>query len=417
MVDEALDTICFSVPNEKFLYKVAGRWVLDSPVNEKGAISHLVFHGVGPREAKTIVKGGAVRMVHGIDIVPNEGEFVKQNGVQYLNVWAKPTLVPVPGDYPRIRRVLSWLTDADDAAEDWVRNWMAAKVQNPALLPRTAIVLAGQPRSGKGTFAYFMQTMLGPENCATISRRTLDTQFNARWINKLFVLADEITEGDKKRSLFEDMKTYIASDDTEIEAKFANRLKQRNRLAWVIATNDKVAPVIVEKGDRRYTVLTNHKPLTPEYKEMILGCFDPATGKPTPSFLEEIQAFYADCLAYPVVPGRVSDPYDNSARTALIGAGASSLELFLAEVDRGNFDFWFDQVKHTDSVDDQDFGERNGVSKLAVYRAYCGYCKRTGTVANRFSGFAAAVDNHHPGWPSVAVNGADCYLIPRTARP
>jgi hypothetical protein len=414
LIDEALKTFCFSVPHEKFLYKIDGRWQLDSPIGEKGIISHLVSKRINTKLAKGLIKNGAFKTVHGIDIIPGEGEFVEQGGAQYLNVWARPSLVPEAGEYPRIRRILSWLTNKDETAEDWLRNWVAAKVQNPALLPRTAVVLAGQPRSGKGTFALLMQSMLGPENCATISRRTLDTNFNARWINKLFVLADEITEGDKKRSLFEDLKTYIASDDTEIEAKFANRLKQRNRLAWVIATNDKVSPVIVEKGDRRYTVLTNHTTLTAEYTAMILGCFEPSNGKPTESFAAEMRAFYHDCLTRSVDASKVSMPHENGARDALINAGASSIDLFVAEVKAGRFDFWFEQTKFRDTHDleKQDFGAR-GISRIAVYRTYRLFCERTGTMANRFSGFGAAVANYDPPWTEVAVDGVDCYIVPR----
>jgi hypothetical protein len=430
MAESPLESIVYSVPHEKFFYKMDDRWSLTTPVGQQGILRHLVSRGMSPTMAKAILKEEEFRVVHAVDIVPARyGETVPDivstpGNFLVLNVWARPRLEPAAGEFPRIDKVLRWLTKDDEKAVEWLKNWIAAKVQDPALVPKTAVVFSGTPGSGKGTFARVVREMLGPENCANITRRALENKFNARWANKLFVLADEVVTKEHYVDIAEDLKGYITSDFIEIEGKGENQKAQRNRIAWVFASNDPISPILVERGDRRYSVFTNHTPLSDEYRTMLKDAYLP-DDEPTPEFAAEIAAFYHYCLSRTVDPVAVSTPYDNDSRKDLISASASGHEMFLREVDENGIEpHLTTEVERVLGYDNPRanwlFGA-DGVSKTAVYQAYVHYCRLNGAKPSKINRFGIAVKNHvNPDgerWDEAKItapNGhrVSCYVIP-----
>jgi hypothetical protein len=435
-LEAPLDTVVESIPHEAYFYKLNGRWCLDSPVGPHGITAHLVEAGLSVYEARDIVKNKQLRRVHHVDLFPAKygdtmPDLVKlPDGKWALNIWDPPRLTPMQNPYPSIERLLSWLTGHDPQGVAWLKNWIAAKLQDPALVPKVAVLFAGAHGSGKDTFAKILMAMLGPGNCAKISRRNLENRFNARWVGKLFVFANEVVTKEHYTDIAEELKEYITSDTTEIEGKGQNQRRQTNRLSWVFASNDTISPLLVERGDRRYTIFANHTPLPPqpgaspeatEYADMIRALYLP-NDEPTEAFMAEIAGFYYDTLHCSVDHRASSTPYHNEAREDLITASETPADSFFRDVQETGIDEYLEAAKQgaLGLVDEAtyDFGEK-GLSRYAVHQAYVAYCKLHGGHSLKANRFGIAVKNHRPEWPSVRVYCAPtqrqvyCYQVPR----
>lgn len=104
-------------------------------------------------------------------------------------------------------------------------------------------------------------------------------------------------------------------------------------MAWWFTSNS-ITPVRVEgPNDRRYTVFAALNPPSVEYKAMLEGIHRPDGGF-TADFEQEMAAFADALMKHQVDRVLAARPYLNAAREALIDAGRSSAEHFLAEVEQ-----------------------------------------------------------------------------------
>ena len=417
----------YLIPVEKFVYKRGGYWNLSEPVGKEGIKNHLLEMGLSEAESTVLLKQREYLRVYGADLVPNQPPiFASDDGKLYLNTWVPPSIQPKPGVHPRIDAIMGWLTREDAAGIHWLLHWMAAKVQNPELTPKVAIVFSTEPGGGKGTVALVMRHLLGMENTATIKREELENKFNARWVGKLFVLADEVISNENVRDISNLLKILIDGNELEIEGKGKDQKAIRNRLAWMFASNDRISPVALDEYDRRYTFFSNHDPLTLEYDGLVKGCYH--MSYPTPEFREEMAALYHELLQLKVDWSLISRPYQNEARKLLIEANKPTHEQFCAEVDDHGIDDLLEHiVVHSDfglqkTRSEWDFGI-NGVSTQVLYRCYVEFCKRTGARPLKVNKFGVALRNHRPEWPFARnlVPGTkdrriNCYVVTRATK-
>lgn len=394
----------FVIPWERFVYRRDGRWLVTEPIGKEGITNHLLESGMAPDEVKAMLQSRSYNKVYGVEIVPGVGHFHEEGGRWYLNTWVEPRVVATPGEYPRIERILDFLTDGDAAGAEWLAHWLALKVQNPAIVPRVAAVFTTKPGSGKGTLAKILSLLLGPENCATIEGSALESRFNARWADKLFVLADEVLTSESVKDVSNRLKVLIDAEHIELEGKGENQRAVRNRLAWMFASNDDVAPVVLEVGDRRYSVFSNHSPVPDEYKQMLKDAWEDDGATPTASFAAEISAFYHDLLELEVDRRLVSSPYDNAARDELIEANLPSHRLFFRYVDDVGVDALLDRVvtqgdwSLSRTRPEWDFGA-DGLATNIIYQCYVLFCRDAGAKALKLNKFGSAVKKH--GWRPV----------------
>jgi hypothetical protein len=420
-----LSDFAYHIPLEKFVYRHPDRsWNTGEMVSKEGIRNHLLWGGWSMPEIKILLQEGSYLRVHGTDFAPGKEPLMRQaDGRFYLNTWIRPTLEPLPGEYPTIERILAWLTNDDQDAQLWLCSWMAAKVQKPDFVPKVAVVLAAEQGTGKGTLASVLQRMLGEANCATIERSALENKFNSRWIDKVFVLADEVLSHDNLKDVSNLLKVLIDGSEIEIERKGKDQRTIRNKLAWMFASNDKVAPVVLESSDRRYSVFSNHNMLTPEYDALLKGCFVASDkARVTPTFAREIQAFYYDLLHMDVDYVLISKPYANVSRAELIEANLSSHEMFFKSVQESGVDEWLVAVLRKDwnlekARGDWDFGE-HGLSLGMLYACYVEFCRTAGGKPLKINRFGVAVRNHRPIWEHSSRMGASkkrvhCYKAPR----
>jgi hypothetical protein len=424
---DPLADFAYMVPSEKFVYRSAGAWNLTEIVGKEGIEHHLLEIGWEGEAIKTVLEERAYLKVYGWDLAPGQKSvFANEEGRCLLNTWRPPDLKPAPGDWPTIRRVVEWLTRGDPKGVEWLLGWMAWKIQQPDLVPKLAVVLATQPGGGKGTLAHCMRLMLGPQNTSVLKREELESRFNARWVDKLFVLADEVLSHENVKDISQLLKILIDGNEIQLEAKHRDGRAVRNRLAWMFASNDSIAPVVVEQGDRRYSVFANHEPLPAGYRASLDACFEADRVTMTPAFSAEVAAFYDYLLKLPVDREFVSRPFDNVDRRLLVEASLPTHEMFFRHVDEGGLDEILDTIAHyhdfaaQQSRAEWDFGPE-GVACQMVYRAYQEFCKRIGGKPLKMNRFGVAAQNRPGAWPKVRrSNGRRqvyCYVVPRTTSP
>jgi phage/plasmid-associated DNA primase len=395
-----LPPFVYVIPWERFVFMHRDRWALNAPLSKEGIIEYLIAENVPVDIARELItKQKNYLRAHGLDMLPGRPFLANEGAKLYVNTWVAPTRSPRPGPHPTVDAVLGWLTGHEAEGVRWVTNWMAAKVQNPELLPKTSIVFSGQQGAGKNTFSLIMATMLGPENCAEITRKSLENRFNTRWAgSKLFVFADEVMTRDNLKDISNDLKVLITSRDVEVEGKGKDQYATKNRLALAMGSNDDVTPVWIESGDRRYSVFSNHDLITDEYRETLARAFH--KNEPTEAFLQEVEGFWAELLAMSVDYEFIARPFANKDRAALIAASAPPHKTFLSQVDEIGFDAVVESLKVGFFLPEAWDGEENGVSKEAVYAAYKAFCEAVGGKPLGRVRFGNAVRNHRPSWPS-----------------
>ncbi len=395
----------FVAPLEKFVLRLGGMWNTSAPIGRIGLRSCLIASGWAVYDVDQMLKAAQYQTVLGWDRKPNAGPIYLRGGLTdcaYLNIWVPGEVVPSPGPYPTIQAAMGWFTGTEPTAATWLTSWIAQKLQNPMLNPKLAVVLASQPGAGKNFLGTVLKLILGPENCAEITQGQLSSQFNARWADKFLVIANEVVSRENLRDISNELKVLIDSPEIEIQAKHRNQVVVPNRLAFLFTSNDIIAPVAIERGDRRYSVFVNHTVVPTEHRAAMDACFEPTDkSSPTPAFRAEIAGFYAAMLATEVDHSLVSRPYDNSARRAMISAASESHQEFFAIVSAGGLDDLIETVVATGDWTlattraNWDFGT-DGISNDMLYQCYRAFCSRRGQRPLGHAKLITALGNYTP---------------------
>lgn len=408
----------YYIPAERFVYKTGGKWAFHSPVSKAGITHWLLSHKWDEEQISVVLKGYLYPKVVGTDIFAGKGELVEESGSTWINLWKAPTLEPKEGAYPNIERILDWLTGHDAGGVEWLCHWLALKVQNPEIVPKVAVVMGTQPGAGKGTLYRVIQEMLGEDNCTNIGRAALESQFNARWAQKLFCLADEVVSNDNSPDVANRLKMLIDSTYIELEGKGKDQVSVKNRLAWIFASNDKISPVVVEDGDRRYTVFTNYDDVASDYVEAVNSLYQEDRVTVTPEFYAEIQAFYHDLLNLKVDLGLVRYPFVTKAKKGLINANAPSHDLFFERFQKAGLDKIIQDVApfcdYRFLQDRNVWSTEDTIQEQALYRLFTAYTRHIGGKAMRMNRFLTALNNNRPVWEPLKKNGDTYYHFPTT---
>jgi hypothetical protein len=411
---QAVSEFAYSVPHERYIYRLGTKWQDGTPVTDKGIRQFLVARGYPVDLAEAILKKGLFTRTLKNDIVPNEPAITKdEEGHAILNLWSPPRLSPAEKQTPapRVEAILEWLTGCphenptpeQEGGLVWLIHWLARKVQNPALLSLVAPIFGTEPGAGKNTLFGIVAAMLGEDNCVIIDRGQLESKYTP-WGSALFVLGDEIKSSENAKDVEEKLKILIASPKVMVEVKNVNAVTIPNRKAWMFASNDRISPIKIDPNDRRYTYFRNHTPVTPEYDALVRSCYLPDGSGFEPAFVEEIRGFWRMLLDLTVEVAYVSRPYRNEAREGLISTGFSAHELFVKAATEDGIDALLDAMLDTprglkfrgeQARKEWDFG-KEGIAKTAIYEAYRAFCETEGKHPLSATRFGPAV-RHIPG--------------------
>lgn len=172
----------------------------------------------------------------------------------WYNTWDGFSVKPRPGSCNLLlNHIKEVICNGNDYHYNWLLDWCADCVQDPANPKGTAIVMRGDEGTGKGTLANTIGELFGPHYRHLIDDSHLLNNFNAHMIDALFVFADEITWGGNIKSAGK-LKGMVTEKYLVGERKGVDAIGYRNMTHIMIASNnDWVVPA--GANSRRWFVL------------------------------------------------------------------------------------------------------------------------------------------------------------------
>jgi putative DNA primase/helicase len=183
---------------------------------------------------------------------PGAGEFfVDDRGCNALNIWVKPTLVPVEGDVTPFLGHVEYLLNGDSRMIDHQLDFLAHLVQHPEIKMKSTILIVGPPGVGKTFIAEWMVPLLGEDNVAFIDSNDLENQFNGYMDGRVLVVVNELISLSKKAS--NKLKSYITDAKMTINRKNIPTYDYNNCANFLLYSNYEDAAKI-DTGDRRFAI-------------------------------------------------------------------------------------------------------------------------------------------------------------------
>lgn len=328
------EKIAYNAPQGVFYRHSEGAWQIASPIRKESLTDHLIgllTGSCGKPHAQALIDHILSRQVYGFDCQSTKDQIVRKNEVPMLNLYAFPTLQPSPGKCPRIKEVLRLLCDDNKEVMKWVLNWSAALTQHPERRAMVAVVvLSPQQGIGKSLYGRLLAAIIGEGNSTVVSNKALKDSFNSHYVTKLLVLADEVAVNRGSSNTMAEVKAAITDDRVHCATPYASRTTITNRMSWWLTSN-KPDPILIEKDDRRFTVLAPGK-ASGEYRQMLRDCFDSQTSEFSVSFREEVEAFAYHLHNMAVDWNLISRPIFTEAKRGLQGISAESLDAFCQEI-------------------------------------------------------------------------------------
>ncbi len=175
----------------------------------------------------------------------------------YYNLWRGFGVQPKQGDWSLMRQhLLEVICQGNIAAFNYLMSWFSHIIQDPGAgerRPGVAVVLKGNPGTGKGIVVRQFQEILGPHFLHVYNQSYITGRFNAQLSNTLLAFIDEgFWAGDKAAEGI--IKGLITEPTNCVEYKGRDVIQVKNHIRIIIASNnDWVVPVCL--GERRFFVL------------------------------------------------------------------------------------------------------------------------------------------------------------------
>jgi hypothetical protein len=246
-------------------------------------------------------------------------------GPEDYNAYRGFKVQPKAGNWERNKAHIKRIICCDnDEHYLWVLNWMAAMIQRPGQHAFAAIVLIGEPGTGKG---HFVTEMLGrcfhPQQFVAINGAgQLTEKFNEILSGKVLVFPDESTWGGDHRAVGR-LKALVTESHVMIERKFLPAISEPSHLHIVISSNENW-PVPVGKHDRRFLVMrvSEERRQDTVYFADLRAELD-AGGR---------AAMLAELLAWPIREEWLTRPPGSEEKAALALRGLQPIERWWLEV-------------------------------------------------------------------------------------
>ncbi len=177
-------------------------------------------------------------------------------GIDELNTWQGFAVEPLPGGscdlyLAHIRDVVS---NGEKSIYEYLLDWMAKSVQEPHRKIGTALVLRGDPGTGKGTFAKPFTELFGSHGMTITDPSLLVGSFNGHLEHCVTLFADEAVGANMDKKGESIVKALVTEETIAINAKFKAAGQRASYLRIIMASNEELA-VRISKGDRRFVVL------------------------------------------------------------------------------------------------------------------------------------------------------------------
>lgn len=182
------------------------------------------------------------------------------------NLWSGWPTVPKEGTCTTLLELLEYLCSEEKNARDifqWVLKWLAYPIQHPGAKMRTALVFHGPQGAGKNFFFESVMSIYGDYG-RIVDQSAIEDKFNDWASRKLFLIADEVVARAELFHVKNKLKGLITGDWIRINPKNVAAHDERNHVNLVFLSNEH-QPLVLEKGDRRYTVIWTPPTLPPSF--------------------------------------------------------------------------------------------------------------------------------------------------------
>lgn len=371
--------IAYSAPQGVFYLHREGRWQIETPWRPDALSRHLTGklpEKCGPKHVRALTETVLRRQVYGFGYSSTSGPVV-ENDEPLLNLYAPPDVDPIAGQFPRIREILEVLCDGHQPTMQWLIHWSAALVQRPERRGMVScLVISPQQGVGKSMFGNILKSCIGTPNTTVVSTRALRDNFNASYVAKLLVLADEVGIRSSHKDVIADLKAYITDERVHCAAPYAPRIEIENRMTWWMTSNE-AQPLLIEEDDRRFTVLLcGHA--DSHYRDMLRGCFNPRTGTYSEAFAREVAGFSHALHKITVNYGLIARPMASPAKKDLQGISLSSAVAFSRELQKMGAMGMIATYPPTDNAAYVISPSDEVVPCSALYQSYRTWCDRHG---------------------------------------
>lgn len=192
---------------------------------------------------------------------PGEDRITSENE---LNTWPGWGCLPCEGDITPWNELMEYAFQDEPENREWFERWLAYPLQHPGTKMFTACVFWGiKHGTGKSFIGYTMGEIYG-KNSTEIGDQNLQANFNDWAENKQFVIADEITGGDKRHAS-DRMKSMITQKHLRINQKYVPSYVVPDCVNYYFTSNHPDA-FFLEDADRRFFIHElGHDPLPNEF--------------------------------------------------------------------------------------------------------------------------------------------------------
>lgn len=176
----------------------------------------------------------------------------------YLNLWTPMQIKEIEGDVKPFLEHLDYIYDGVQESIDFTLNWMALPLQQLGTKMESAILLVGEPGTGKTIVGAVLRKLHGFKNTDKINGEELESQFNDYMMRSTIVTVEEVClKG--KWTLMDRIKDTITSTKTRVNLKHISPYEIENVTNFILFSNHSNALAINER-DRRWHVHVSHQP-------------------------------------------------------------------------------------------------------------------------------------------------------------
>jgi putative DNA primase/helicase len=313
------------------------------------------------------------------------------------NLWGGWPTTAKQGDCTNLLDLLLYLCTGENNSRDlyqWVLKWLAYPIQNPGAKMRTALVFHGPQGTGKNLFFETVMGIYG-EYGRIVDQSAVEDKFNDWSSRKLFLIADEVVARAELFHVKNKLKGLVTGEWIRINPKNVAAHDERNHVNLVFLSNE-AKPLILEKDDRRYTVVWTPEKLPPDFYQTIREELNNGGQAALHYYLlNEV-----DCTGF----DEHTKPPMTQAKEDLIEASADTVERFIRDWQNGEIAMGADTTPLP-------FGPCLGSS---LYRFYERWCRENGEHRPRPSNAFVSVIGKVPGWQAgktektlAALNGPE----------
>ncbi len=182
------------------------------------------------------------------------------------NLWGGWPTTPKKGRCDTLIELLEYLcSDEENYRQvfDWVLKWIAYPIQHPGAKMRTALIFHGPQGTGKNLFFEAVMSIYG-EYGRIVDQAAIEDKFNDWASRKLLMIADEVVARQELYHVKNKLKSFVTGEWIRINPKNVAAHDEKNHVNLVFLSNES-QPLVLEKDDRRYTVIHTPEKLDAEF--------------------------------------------------------------------------------------------------------------------------------------------------------